>query len=260
MNENPLIRRILPAAAILAAALVGTALAVADDTGAYAAAVAAEDRLPGDYDRDAGRKPATVLAFLGAGPGDTVLDLFAGGGYYTELLARVVGPDGRVVTHTNTPYLKYTGEEFIARYQAGRLPNVDIVVADNNRLRLDPGSLDAILVVLAYHDVYHVNPDDGWPPIDKPKLLGELFAGLKPGGVVVVVDHYAAEGSPPETGNTTHRIDPAIVFADFEAAGFRRDGASDALRNPDDDYTKIVFDPSVRGRTDRFLLRFRKPE
>lgn len=259
MNNNPLHRHFLPLSALLAAALLGAAPAVAD-AGLYAAAVAAEDRLPGDYDRDAGRKPVAVLDFLGAGPGDTVLDLFAGGGYYTELLAHVVGPDGRVVTHTNTPYLKYTGEEFIARYQAGRLPNVDIVVADNNRLRLEPGSLDAILIVLAYHDVYHVNPDDGWAAIDKPKLLRELRDGLKPGGAVVVVDHYAAEGSPPETGNTTHRIDPAIVIADFEAAGFRKDGASDALRNPDDDYAKIVFDPSVRGKTDRFMLRFRKPE
>ncbi len=114
-------------------------------------------------------------------------------------------------------------------------------------------------MVLSFHDLYYAAPDDGWPAFDVPALLAELHKGLKSGGVVGVVDHYAAAGSPPETGGTTHRIDPAIVIDAMTAAGFKLDGRSDLLRNPADDYEKVVFDPEVQGKTDRFVLRFRKP-
>lgn len=247
--------RVIVAAAALAAAMP----AAAEPASIYDAAVAAEGRLPGDYERDGGRKPATVLAFFGIERGDTVLDLYSGGGYYTELLSRVVGPDGKVVAHSNEAYLNFVGDEFDARYADDRLANVDVLMAENNELDLDEGAFDAIVVVLAYHDVYHVDVEHGWAAIDKPKLLAELYAGLEPGGVLGIVDHVAAAGSPPETGHTLHRIDPAIIVADLEEAGFELDGSSDALRNPADDHSKIVFDPSIRGRTDRVILLFRKP-
>jgi predicted methyltransferase len=248
--------------ALLAAAGFAISLntAFAADPVVYADAVAADSRLPGDYERDAGRKPATVLEFFGIEPGDTVLDLFSGGGYYTELLAHVVGPDGHVIAQSNKAYLNFVGDEFKERYANDRLPNVDILMAENNELELAAGSLDAIMLVLSYHDIYHVDVESGWEKIDRDKLLAELYKGLKPGGVFGVVDHVATSGAPPETGDTLHRIDPARVIRDVEAAGFELDGQSDALRNPADDHSKIVFDPAVRGQTDRFILRFRKPE
>lgn len=243
------------------ALVLATALPAAADKPAsiYDEAVAAEDRLPGDYDRDAGSKPATVLAFFGIERGDTVLDLYSGGGYYSELLSHVVGPDGKVVAHSNEAYLSFVGEEFNARHADDRLANVDVLMAENNELDLEEGAFDAIILVLAYHDVYYVNLENGWTAIDKPKLLAELYEGLEPGGVLGIVDHVATAGSSTETAQTVHRIDPAIIVADLEAAGFELDGSSDALRNPEDDHSKLVFDPSIRGHTDRVILRFRKP-
>ncbi|HEX5786633.1 MAG TPA: hypothetical protein VFY03_00525 [Woeseiaceae bacterium] len=225
----------------------------------YANAVAAEARPAADRERDGGRHPAEVLAFFGIEPGDTVLDLFSGGGYYAELLAYVVGPDGHVVAHTNSPYLNFVGDEFEARHANGRLPNVEVLMAENNELELAPATFDAILLVLSYHDVYHEDPESGWARIDKDALLTELYDSLVPGGLLGIVDHAAAPGSPPETGHTLHRIDPAVVKSDLKVAGFVLDGESDLLANPDDDRTTLVFDPSIRGRTDRFILRFRKP-
>ncbi len=229
-------------------------------TSIYADAVADTSRLAGDYARDAGRKPEKVLEFLGIERGMTVLDMFAGGGYYTELVARVVGDEGHVVSHSNEAYLNFVGEEFDQRHAEGRLPNVDVLMAENNELSLNEAAFDAILLVLSYHDTYYSDPENGWDAIDIPKLLAELNKGLKPDGFIGIVDHYAAAGTAHESGGTVHRIDPAIVIADMEAAGFTCDTKSDILRSPDDDYSKIVFDPEVRGKTDRFILRFRKTD
>lgn len=226
----------------------------------YTAAVANDARSAQDRARDAGRKPAEVLEFLGVEENMTVLDMFSGGGYYSEILASLVGNGGKVIAHSNEAYLDFVGDEFNARYENNRLPNVEILMAENNELELAPGSLDAIMLVLSYHDLFNDDADNGWPLIDIPALLHEFHTGLKPGGIVGVIDHYAEAGSPPEIGNTLHRIDPAIVIAGMEAAGFVLEQQSDVLRNPDDDLGRIVFDPELRGRTDRFLMRFRKPE
>lgn len=224
----------------------------------YAAVIDADSRFDGDRDRDAARRPSEVLAMLGVEPGMTVLDLYSGGGYYTELMSMLVGQDGHVTAHNNTPYLNFVGEEIEARYSDGRLDNVEMLVADNNELNLEPGRYDAIMMMLTYHDIYYVDPDNGWPALDGPGLLAELHEGLKPGGALLVADHYAAAGSPPETGNTTHRIDPAIVIRELEAAGFELTDRGDFLRNQADDYSINVFDERVRGKTDRFVLRFEK--
>jgi len=230
----------------------------ASDSSRYQAALEAPERLEGDAERDAGRLPDRVLEFFGVEPGMTVLDLYSGGGYYTELLSRVVGPEGKVLAHNNQAYLGFAGAEIERRYANDRLGNVQRILAENNELELPASSLDAISMVLTFHDIYYEAPGNGWPAIDGPALLAELNQALKPGGTVLVVDHYAEAGSPPSTGNTTHRIDPAIVVADMEAAGFERVAQADFLRNPADDYTVSVFDPSVRGSTDRFILKFRK--
>lgn len=237
-----------------------TPAAASLDTSIYADAVANKSRLESDYARDAGRKPAVVLEFMGIAPGQTVLDLFSGGGYYSELLSHVVGADGHVYAHSNEAYLSFAGDEFIDRHANDRLPNVEVFMAENNELDLEESSLDAIVMVLAYHDVYYAAPQRGWPKIDVDKLLAELYQGLKPDGVVGIVDHYAEAGAPRETGGTLHRIDRDIVITDFESAGFELVAKSDALRNMNDDYTKIVFDPELRGKTDRFVLKFRKPK
>ena len=226
----------------------------------YAAAVANVDRPEADRARDAGRKPAEVLEFLGIAPGMTVLDMFSGGGYYTELLSRAVGSEGHVIAQTNVAYLKFVGDEFENRYLGGRLENTEVLMAENNELSLEPESIDAVMLVLSFHDLYSDDPENGWPAFDVQELLAEFHGALKPGGLVGIIDHWAAEGAPVETGNTTHRIDSAIVVAALTAAGFKLDGQSDILRNPNDDYEKSVFDPELRGKTDRFVLRFVKAE
>ena len=226
----------------------------------YEAAVASEARPDADRARDEGRKPAEILEFMGIEPGMTVLDMFTGGGYYAEIIAGVVGEQGKVIAQSNQAYLGFVGEAFEARFGSGRLTNVEVLMAENNELSLEADTLDAVMLVLSFHDLYHADAENGWPKIDVPAFLAELRKGLKPGGVVAIIDHAAAEGSPSDTGGTVHRIDPAIVLADMETAGFVFEETSDILRNPDDDYSKMVFAEGIRGNTDRFVMRFRSPE
>jgi predicted methyltransferase len=236
-----------------------TSASVAGSTAAYGEAVQHDARTEADRARDDGRKPAQVLEFFGIQPGMKVLDMFAGGGYYTELISRVVGADGQVVSHTNQAYAQFVAEEAEQRYANSRLPNVQILMAENNELKLAEAEFDAVTLVLAYHDIYYVAPNNDWPKIDGPQLLAELYRGMKPGAILGVVDHYAKAGSARETGGTLHRIDPAIVKAEMKMAGFELDGSSEVLRNMNDDHTLNMADPSVRGKTDRFVMRFVKP-
>ena len=253
------------ASALLALLVAGcqqqsTPAAVEASVDTYLAAVENPARSDADRARDPGRQPAAVLEFLGVTPGMSVLDLFSGGGYYSELAAYVVGDSGSVTSHSNEAYQGFVGDEFTNRHAGGRLPNVSVLMAENNELDLESDSFDAVLMMLTFHDLFFVAPQQGWPKIDSERLLAEIYEGLRPGGVVGIVDHYAEAGAPKETGGTVHRIDPSIVIAEMEAAGFELAAKSDMLRNMDDDYSKIVFDPAVRGKTDRFVLKFEKPE
>ena len=225
----------------------------------YDNAVQHPARSASDRERDASRKPDQVLEFVGIVPGMRVLDMFSGGGYYTELMAYVVGESGTVVAHSNEAYAAYVGDEALTRYGGDRLPNVQMLMAENNELVLEDSDFDAIMLVLSFHDIYFEDAENGWPRIDGPAFLAELYKGLKPGGVLGIVDHFAAPGSPRETGSTLHRIDPAIVVEETEAAGFVLEETSDVLRNLDDDHTLNMADPAIRGNTDRFVMRFRKP-
>ena len=245
-----------PDAATDSAAIAEPAI---DESAIYAAAVNNAARSDADRARDAGRKPGEVLAFFEIKPGMRVLDMFSGGGYYSELLSYVVGESGRVSAHSNEAYAQYVAEESMTRYGGDRLPNVHTLMAENNKLSLGESEYDAVLLVLSFHDIFYVDPDNDWPKIDGPALLAELYKGLKPGGVIGIVDHYAEAGSARETGGTLHRIDPNIVVADMEAAGFIAAGKSEALRNMDDDYSMNMSDPAVSGKTDRFVMKFRKP-
>lgn len=224
-----------------------------------AAAIADSRRPATDVARDAGRKPQAVLEFAGLAPGMSLLDMFAGGGYYTELAAYVVGAEGKVVAYNNTGYSMAAAKEIATRYANGRLADVEQLVSENNELELPASTFDVVLFVLSYHDVYYLDGERGWTRIDRPLLLREVFDAVKPGGRVIVIDHVAKSGMPNEQVRALHRIDPELIKADFQAAGFHYDTESDVLRNPDDSFDIIAMAPNVRGRTDRALLRFIKP-
>jgi len=205
--------------------------------------------------RDANRKPAAVLAFLGAEPGMTVLDIFAAGGWYSEVLSAVVGSDGRVIAQ-NPPRLLQVRDgifdkQLTARLEGGRLSNVERVDAGLSELGLPAGSVDMALTALNVHDMYHMMSPDA-----AHSVFRQTYDLLRPGGVFGVIDHAGATGV---NNAELHRIDPDAVRKMAEEAGFVLEAESDVLRNPDDDLTRPVFDPEVRGRTDRFVLRLRKP-
>lgn len=231
----------------------------AADTAAIDAAIASTERLPGDSDEDAWRKPKEVLTFLEARPGMRVVDYFSAGGYYTELLSRVVGSNGQVIAYNNPEYLKFSGEKPKQRYGNSRLPNVVQLTTKPEEAPFEPNSLDGALFVMSYHDLHWRAKDGSWPMTDPAQALARLAPALKPGAVVVVLDHAAAPGRDPAVSvDATHRIDPAIIKRDFEAAGLTFDIESKAFANAEDDHTKPVFDPAVRHKTDQVLYRFRK--
>ena len=205
---------------------------------------------------DEGRKPADVLAFAGVKPGQTVLDFFAGSGYYSILLARAVGPKGMVFA-ANPP-----GENDPKAWEplAGKVPQLHVMVAEVAQMQFAPRSIDLIFTNLNYHDLYWESEKYHFPRVDVPKVLAAWFTQVKPGGHVVIIDHAANPGGDPrEVADKLHRIDAERVKADMAAAGFVLEGESAVLRRSEDDRTKLVFDPAVRGKTDRFMLKFRRP-
>jgi predicted methyltransferase len=233
--------------------------AVADDP---IAAAIASGRMPSDRVEDSWRRPHEVLQFLEIAPGHHVLDFYAGPGYYSELLAHIVGPTGKVLIYNNELYNQAAHNGLTSRLARKRLPNAIRVNAPSNYLKLEPGSLDRVLIVLTYHDIYWQPGGSPEPMGDPAKILRILRDALKPGGLVVVVDHAAnpttRENITP-VANRLHRIDPQVVREDFERAGFVFVEESNVLRHPDDDRTKSVFDASVRHRTDQFIYKFRRP-
>lgn len=224
------------------------------------AAIDNSQRPEADRGRDAGRKPGEVLSFVGLRPGMTVLDVFSGGGYYSEILSHLLGPDGQVIAHYNEAYQIFSGKEFEARYAGDRLNNVWTYNSEANEIDLDEGSVDVAVFILGFHDIYYKPKDGNWPSIDAKLFMENVYRALAPAGTFVVVDHAAIDGSTSETGNTVHRIDQEIVMSILTEVGFEYVGSSDALRHPEDDRTLLVFAPFLRGKTDRFILKFRKPE
>jgi predicted methyltransferase len=227
---------------------------------AIAAAIASPERPEADRTQDEQRRPREFLEFAGVAPGMQVLDAFSAGGYYTELLSRVVGNTGEVIAYNNPPYAQFAAKGIEARYAGGRLKNVRQVTVGVDELELGPRSLDVVIFVMSYHDLYWRPADGSWPPTDPAQMLARLHAALKPGGVVVVQDHVAsAGGDTAAVVDALHRIDPATVRRDFERAGFAFEGESPMLAHPEDDHSKLVFDPAIRGKTDQFVYRFRRP-
>ena len=248
-----------------AMALVGlgnAAVATAESgpSDSVATALASPGRPEADRTQDERRKAHEFLEFAGIEPGMRVLDAFAASGYYTELLSRIVGPDGAVIAYNNPAYAKFAAKGIEARYAGNRLPNVQQVTAEVDELALPPRSLDAAIFVMSFHDMYWRPADGSWARTDPMQMLRKLHAAMKVGGVVIVQDHVAAPGGDTaEVVDKLHRIDPEVVRRDFKAAGFALETESPMFAHPDDDHAKGVFDPAIRGRTDQFLFKFRRP-
>jgi predicted methyltransferase len=217
-------------------------------------------RLAADLQRDARSRPDAVIPLLQLQSGDRVADIWAGGGYYSELLGRIVGAQGQVLLVNNAAYKQFASKALAQRTQGRKLPGVIIHDREAEDLDLGENQLDAALIVMSYHDIYHVDEKNGWRAIDPGNFLGQIYTALKPGGRFLIIDHAASPGSGKRDAQELHRIDPEFATADILSHGFILAGSSDALRNPDDDYSLMVFDPAVRGRTDRFILVFTKPE
>jgi len=224
---------------------------------AVAAAVADNNRPAADVAADASRHPGQVLAFLNIKPGMTVLDLFSGSGYYTEMLHTVVGENGRVIAHTNQAYIPYVGEIYVTRYKDNRLPNAEVIVAEADDIELKADSLDAAMLILTWHDFLYADEENGWASIDEMLLVDKLCDAMKPGAVLGLIDHAADSGGDAAVvGQTLHRVDPQVVRDAFDETCFTLEAEADFLRNPEDDHSLPMGNPKVRGKTDRFVFKF----
>lgn len=229
------------------------------DFAAAAAAAVADDRRPeADRAEDERRKAAAALAFFQAGPGMSIFEIEAGAGWYTELLSHVTGPGGSVVMQNPEGFRAFVGEQIDARLKDNRLANVRQSLSNFDALEAPDGSVDVATWVQGPHELYYT-PSEGVTLGDPARSYAEIFRILKPGGVFAVIDHSAIAGAPESAGNTLHRVDRAIIVDMAAAAGFTLEAESDFLANPEDPRTITVFDPAIRGKTDQFALRFRKP-
>lgn len=246
-------------AVLVAGVLAGARPAVADVPvpAAVQAAVGAKDRSDADRALDAGRQPAAMLAFFGIRQGMTVAELGAGGGYTTELLARVVGPTG-VVYGQNSKYILERFAETPWSDRLGKPVMAKVVRVDREfdaPLPPEATNLDAVLIVLFYHDTF-------WMETNRERMNKAIFDALKPGGVYGIVDHSAGAGDGATQVKTLHRIEEKVVRDEIEAAGFELAAEADFLRNPADtrdwnDAPGAAADR--RGTSDRFVLKFVKP-
>ena len=224
---------------------------------AVAAAVSNPQRPVEDTAIDTNRKPTQVLSFFEIRPGMTVLDLFSGGGYYTEMLDSLVGENGKVIAHTNEAYMSFVGDSYQKRYINGRLAHTETIVAEADDLELEKNSLDAAILVLTWHDFLFADPENGWLAINEESLVDKLCTAMKPGAVLGLIDHIANSGGEPgQVAKDLHRVDPQVVRDTFEKSCFSLEAEADFLRNSDDNHTLTVFDKTIRGNTDRAVFKF----
>jgi len=212
------------------------------------------ERPAADVARDAARKPKEMVTFARIARGKVVADILPGGGYFTRVFANVVGSRGKVLAMV-PPQMNDAdpdGVKAMAALAADKRYGMIKVIASIGDVA--PGTLDVAWTAQNYHDLNLFLPPEGIAQFN-----AGVFAALKPGGTYVIVDHAARAGSGTSTTDTLHRIDPATVKTQVIAAGFKFDGESAVLSNPADDHSKPVFDEAIRGRTDQFVYRFRKP-
>jgi len=244
------------AAALCALCLFGVGRAAATD--AYDAAVAHAGRSAADLKRDALDHPADILRLAGIKAGMRVADVLAGDGYYSELASYVVGPKGKVLMINNAAFDHWSEGPLQERLKSDRLANVEHQTLDLNHMNLAPGSVDAVLLIKVYHDLYWLDTTNEWPKIDTSGVLDQLVRALKPGGVLLLVDHSAKPGSGTTVASSLHRIDESYAVKDFESRGLKVAAKSDLLRRPDDARDQISYKGPAVGKTDRFVLVFRK--
>jgi predicted methyltransferase len=243
---------------LLASALLCLAApAFAADATPIDASIASTERTDKDRERDAREKPAEVMAFAGVKPGMTVVDMFAGGGYYTELLAGVVGPTGKVLSVNNVPYAQYSKDAIKARFTEGRLKNVEQRLVEASYINFPAKSVDLIVICMSYHDAFWIDEKEGWPEINIDGFVDSMRRMLKPGGKLLIIDHNAPAGTGREMTAKAHRLNEDFAKKSLTSRGFVLEKTYDGLRNKDDQLDKLVFDPAVRGKTDRYVHLYR---
>jgi predicted methyltransferase len=241
------------AAALLVVGILAGCTGMSDRKPAadYAAIVAAPDRSDADRKTDQRRDPVKLFAFTGAGPGMTVLEMGAGGGYTAEMLARAVAPNGKVYAQDQPPVMQRTSDAFASRAKGSAMRNVEYVLRPfEDPLPPGVGDLDVITFFFAYHDTVHMG-------VDRARMNRRLYELLKPGGLLVVADHSARAGDGTGVTKSLHRIEESSLIKEIEAAGFQLVATGEFLRHPEDKRDVIVF--RAPTPVDEFVLKFRKP-
>ena len=249
----------LAALSLLFAPAALSAAAPAQAPVTIAAAVSSTSRSPDNVKLDAGRKPAQLLQFLGLKRGMKVLDLFGANAYWAEITSPVVGPGGHVTVWNPA---QFYGEKRKAAFEAfmASHPNVSIVISPFEAPDLPRDYADWVILNDNYHDTYWSNEKLKLPQMDPNAFLKAVYASMKPGATIGVIDHVANPNSDTRaTVEKYHRIDPNVIKADFKRAGFVLVGSSDMLRNPADKHDLVVQDPAIAGKTDRVVLKFKTP-
>lgn len=225
----------------------------------FAAAVAKPNRPADETKLDESRKPAEVLNFLGLKKGMKAADVMTGSGYWAEIMANAIGPKSVVAYEPNQFYASPKAAETWDALKK-REPGITLTTYPFEAFAPTKNSLDFTIINLSYHDMYWESTKYGIPRADPALFVKNLYAATKPGGIVGIIDHVGAPGDTRAVVEAVHRIDPETVKADFKAAGFVLEAQSNMLANPADDHSKLVFDASIRGKTDRFVFKFRKPK
>ena len=246
----------------IAALLLMTATPLAASAAApttVAAAVASPSRDAENVKLDESRKPAEVLEYLGLRRGMSAIDLFGGNRYWAEIMAPVVGPKGHVLVWEPTQFTDADSKKAFAAFKA-KNRNVSMVNTPFEAISLPKNSADFVMLNLNYHDVYWESAKYGIPRMEPRTFLKAVYAAMKPGAVIGVIDHVANKNDDPRaTVEKYHRIDPDLIKADFKRAGFVLVGSSDLLRNTTDDHSLESTDPKILGHTDRAIFKFKKP-
>jgi predicted methyltransferase len=239
-----------PAAARTSAPPVASVAAAVADTAS---------RTPDNVKLDESRKPAEVLRFSGLRKGMKVLDLFGGNAYWAEIMAPAVGPKGHVTVWEPSQFYSDKAKADFAAV-AAKHPNLSLVSSPFEAPALPRNYADFVMLNLNYHDTYWQSDKYKIPRMEPAAFLRAVYRSMKPGGVITVIDHVANPNKDTRaTVEAMHRIDPNVIKADFRRAGFVLVGTSNLLRNPADDHSLLVFDPKIRGKTDRAMFKFRKP-
>ena len=209
------------------------------------------DRFSDDKSRDKSRKPLDILKFSGIEPGMQIIDLFGGGGYYTELFSYIAGEKGKVYLQNNTLFLRFSKDEIENRLKNNRIKNVIRLDSEFSNMQL-PKNVDLIFIGLSYHDIY-IKRKEALITTTREEFFPQVYSALKPGGRLLIVDHAAKKGSGITTTAKLHRIDEEWAIKDIESAGFKLIKTLDVLKNPKDDHTLDIWKKKFFHKTDRFI-------